>query len=236
MAMRRLLIVVSWLVGLSAVAAVLVVAGRGALAGPDLARPSSWAGWAAGRDPVDASVAVMRTALLVATLYLLGATLLGLLARAAALPRLVAGLDIAGGPLVRRVLTGAAGAGVVLSALTPAVAMAQTSAPPPTAIMRLLDEPTTTTTPAPPPAPVVATPAPPSAPPAALARTVVVAPGQSFWSIAEDHVGAQLGRTPTDREIAVFWRRLIAANTDRLAVAGDPDLVYPGQTFRLPVE
>lgn len=242
MAMRRVLVVMSWLVGLCGAAAVLVLAGRGALAGPDLAQPSSWPGWASGRDPVDAAVAVVRTGLLVVTLYLLAVTLLGLLAQAVALPRLVAGLDVAGGPLVRRVLRGAAGAGIALSALSPAVAMAQTSTPPPTAIMRLLDEPTTTTTTAavtPPAAatpPAAVTPPAPGERPAAPGREVVVAPGQSFWSIAERHVGERLGRAPTEREVAIFWRKLIAANTDRLAVAGNPDLIYPGQAFRLPAE
>jgi hypothetical protein len=232
MSMRRALVLVSWLACLCGAAAVLVLAGRGALAGPDVAHPSSWPAWASGRDPVDAAVAVLRTGLLVVTLYLLVVTLLGLLARAAALPRLVARLDVAGGPLVRRVLTGAAGAGLALSALTPAVAMAQTSTPPPTAIMRLLDdpptEPATTTT---------AVMTPPAATPRSAptpAHEVVVAPGDSFWSIAEEHVAGELQRPPTDHEVATYWRKLITANTDRLVVAGEPDLIYPGQTFRLP--
>jgi hypothetical protein len=232
MVMRRTLLVVSWLLGLCGAAAVLVLAGRGALAGPDLAHPSSWPAWANGRDPVDAAVAVVRSGLLLVTLYLLAVTLLGLAARAAALPRLVAGLDIVGGPLVRRVVSGAAGAGLALSAFTPAVAMAQTS-PPPTAIMRLLDEP--------PPAPATTTTtvvAPPVDSPTPTAPTsgheVRVAPGDSFWSIAAEHVAHQLQRPPTVREDATYWRKLIAANADRLAVAGEPDLIYPNQTFRLP--
>lgn len=229
--MRRTLVVLSWLSGLSAAAAALVAAGRGALAGPDVTHPSSWAAWASGRDPVDAAIALLRTGLLVVTLYLLAVTALGLLARAAALPRLVTGLDIAGGPLVRRVLTGAAGAGLALATLTPGVAAAQAATPPPTAMMRLLDEPppatttTTTTT-------IVAPP--PTTPPPGLAREVVVAPGDSFWSIARRHVAGQIGREPTEREIATYWRKLINANTERLAVAGNADLIYPGQTFRLP--
>ncbi len=230
--MRRVLVLVSWLAGLSGAAAVLVLAGRGALAGPEVTNPPSWPAWASGRDPVDAAVAVVRTGLLAVTLYLLIVTVLGLVARAAALPRLVTGLDLAGGPLVRRVLTGAAGAGLALSTLTPAGATAQTSTPPPTAIMRLLDEPpptpaTSTTTIA---APAAAAPAP------APLHEFVVAPGDSFWSIAEHHVTGQLQRAPSDREIAAYWRKLVAANTDRLAIAGNPDLIFPNQTLRLPAE
>ncbi|HET7655299.1 MAG TPA: LysM domain-containing protein [Acidimicrobiales bacterium] len=232
--MRRTLVVLSWLAGLAAAAGALLAAGRGALAGPDVAHPSTWSAWASGRDPVDAAVAVLRTGLLAVTLYLLAVTLLGLLARAVALPRLVAGLEIAGGPLVRRVLAGAAGAGLALTTLAPAVATAQT-APPATAVMRLLDErppPARTTT-------TVATPPPTVAPPAATrepAQEILVEPGDSFWSIARRHVTDRAGREPSEREIARFWRKLIAANTDRLAVAGNPDLLFPNQALRLPDE
>lgn len=237
--MRRTLIVGSWVVGLCGAAVVLVLAGRGALAGPDLAHPATWSAWARGRDPVDAAVAVLRTGVLVVTLYLLVVTLLGLVARLAALPRLVAGLDVAGGPLVRRVLTGAAGAGVALSSFAPAMASAQTASPPPTAVMRLVDGPTTTTAPptfttAPSTTVAAAAPGPSAAALPAGDSTVAVAPGDSFWTIAEHHVARELGRTPTDREVARYWRALVAANRDRLAVPGQPDLIFPGQRFRLP--
>ena len=79
--------------------------------------------------------------------------------------------------------------------------------------------------PAPEPAPAPPAPAPP---PAAAANEWVVAPGESFWSIAEDVVGAG-----TTAEITAYWRTLIDANRDRL-VTPDPDLVLPGQVFVLP--
>jgi nucleoid-associated protein YgaU len=67
----------------------------------------------------------------------------------------------------------------------------------------------------------------------APAAEVTVAPGDHLWGIAERTLAAQLGRAPTDAEIAPYWSRLIEANRDRLAT-GDPDLIFAGQVFRLP--
>jgi nucleoid-associated protein YgaU len=56
----------------------------------------------------------------------------------------------------------------------------------------------------------------------------VVAPGESFWSIAEEVVGdAPAG------DVETYWRSLIEANRDRL-VSPSPDLIRPGQVFVLP--
>ena len=38
----------------------------------------------------------------------------------------------------------------------------------------------------------------------------------------------------TDAEVASYWRRLIAANEDRLVDPGNPDLLLPGQELVLP--
>lgn len=68
----------------------------------------------------------------------------------------------------------------------------------------------------------------------------IVQPGDSFWSIAEEIVTEQLGpreretSSPTDADIAGYWRTLIEANRDRLADRTNPDLLFPGQRLRLP--
>jgi DNA-binding SARP family transcriptional activator/nucleoid-associated protein YgaU len=80
------------------------------------------------------------------------------------------------------------------------------------------------------PGTVAAAPAAPSAP----ATEVTVAPGDNFWSLAESEVGAAWGREPTDAEVAPHWRALVDANSEALAPPGDPDLIYPGQTFAVP--
>ena len=61
----------------------------------------------------------------------------------------------------------------------------------------------------------------------AVRATRTVAPGESFWTISEDIVARDL------RDVAPYWRDLIAANADRIR-SGDPDLIYPGEILLLP--
>ncbi|MBW3578764.1 MAG: hypothetical protein KY462_13685 [Actinobacteria bacterium] len=63
---------------------------------------------------------------------------------------------------------------------------------------------------------------------------VEVQPGDHFWSIAEDTLAGERGRTPTDAETADYWRGLVDANRHRLAPPHDPDLIYPGEHYVLP--
>lgn len=68
--------------------------------------------------------------------------------------------------------------------------------------------------------------APPAGPAAAPAHTV--RPGESLWSVTAE----ALGPRATPAEVAAGWRRLHAANRDR--VGDDPHLLLPGTTLRLP--
>jgi nucleoid-associated protein YgaU len=63
---------------------------------------------------------------------------------------------------------------------------------------------------------------------------VVVEPGNNFWHLAEERLGSDLGREPSDDEVAPYWREVVAANDDRLVQPGNPDLVVPGQVLVLP--
>lgn len=65
-------------------------------------------------------------------------------------------------------------------------------------------------------------------------REVRVEPGDHFWAIAEQDVARHLGRPGTDAEVVVHWRAILAANADRLAVPGNPDVLLPGQLVLLP--
>lgn len=60
----------------------------------------------------------------------------------------------------------------------------------------------------------------------------VVVRGDCLWHIAADSLLGQLGRLPSDREVAVavdaWWR----ANAD--VIGPDPDLLIPGQLLRAP--
>jgi len=61
-----------------------------------------------------------------------------------------------------------------------------------------------------------------------------VEPGDHFWHIAEQTLTEAWDRTPTDAEVAPYWRQLVDDNRDRLLPPGDPDLIYPDQHFELP--
>jgi len=58
-----------------------------------------------------------------------------------------------------------------------------------------------------------------------------VAPGESFWTIAESLLATALGRPPTDAETARYWTRLIEANRDRLHDPANADLLFTGQVL-----
>ncbi|MGH9085046.1 MAG: LysM peptidoglycan-binding domain-containing protein [Acidimicrobiales bacterium] len=96
-----------------------------------------------------------------------------------------------------------------------------------TATMRRVDEPTPAATAATPPPAAV----PPSPPPAA--ETVIVAHGDSFWSIAEEVV-IDRGGLSDERSVRSYWQELVATNLANLIDPGNPDLIHPGQRLTLP--
>lgn len=72
-------------------------------------------------------------------------------------------------------------------------------------------------------------PAPPTPPPGASPRgLVLVKPGDSLWTIADD----ELPTTATTAEISERWRAIYAAN--RARIGPDPDLIHPGMSLLLP--
>lgn len=273
-----------WMAGLVVGILAFHALGTGRLAPPP-ASPSGWSGWAAGRDPLLATVAVLRLVVLGLAWYLVGATSIGLIARllrAAHLVRLADALTI---PMVRRMLQGAVGltmATAVVTASMPSVDAARVDGSGASARSAELewDDPVTSTTMAlvnhdaieepgslrprpdggeltlpgaggsstddgtgPPPTPDALTlrPRPLETDDARdqhlledQVREHEVRAGDSFWSIAEATLAEHLGRQPTEAEVRDHWRALVAANQDRLAVAGDADLIFPGQCFVVP--
>lgn len=66
-------------------------------------------------------------------------------------------------------------------------------------------------------------------------ETWTVTRGESFWSIAAEHLKDELSRADlTDEAVAEYWQNLIDANADRLIDPGNPDLIFPGQELLLP--
>lgn len=142
--------------------------------------------------------------------------------------------------VLRRVLAGAAGLGVVLAPVC-ASAGAQTISPggpgvSTTASAPVPNPPTgTATLPAPLWPTAAAEPATPSTPstprsrPAPVPDRARVAPGDSLWLIAAH----RLGDAATAADVARYWPRVYAHN--RAVVGDDPALIHPGQRLTLPV-
>jgi len=60
----------------------------------------------------------------------------------------------------------------------------------------------------------------------------VVVPGDCLWHIAADSLLGQLGRLPSDGEVATAVAAWWQANAD--VIGPDPDLLLPGQVLRAP--
>jgi nucleoid-associated protein YgaU len=236
---RRIGQVIGLLALLAAAIWLLTAMGRGPLRVPSLWHFGAWGPWLADRDALTSAFALLRVATLALAWYLLGATLVGVAARLARGPRLVAIADAVTVPMVRRLLQSALGVGLATASLTagsgdgPAPARVESVA---TAQL--------------PSDPIAMTPlsgdalvmqpfeSHPAQPPAVRAQQFhdswTVDPGDHFWSIAETALRRAWEREPTDDETAAYWEELIAANRQRLIDPGNPDLIQPGQVFVLP--
>lgn len=243
------LLLVACLLGLVGAIWVLTLAGRGALAAPSVLDPAAWGPWATGRDAPTIAFAVMRLLTLALAWYLLGVTLFGGVARLARWRRMVAVADLLTVPALRRLLQSAFGVGLATAALavgspsptppaqppTAATLKMTAEAQPPAAVMIPLPDAGETVRPA------VDVPVPqpelqpePGAEAEPRGQLWTVQPGDHFWSIATRMLADAWGRTPADAEVGGYWEAVIAVNTEQLVDPQNPDLIVPGQTFRLP--
>lgn len=196
---------------------------------------TSLSDWYDAVGPEGAAIAIVRVVIVALAAWLLLATLLQVLAAVPSLRPLRPLADLISPRSMQRLGRSLAGLSLTAGLAAPAPS-AGTLAPredrppasapapdedPPTATMRVIEP-----TPAPPePAP---------APTAASGSTVVVARGDSFWSIAVEAVTDATGRRPSASEVARYWDRLVEANRSRLVVPDNPDLLYAGQSLDLP--
>ena len=81
--------------------------------------------------------------------------------------------------------------------------------------------------------PPVASSAAAPAPEARGETTSPAAPGDSLWTIAQNHLAAAGKGEPSTRQVTDYWERLKQANRGHLR-SGDPDLIYPGEEIILP--
>ncbi len=205
----------------------------------DLAAPHAWF----ARDGVDGAVATLATS----GIWVVAAWLaIGLLAAAAARLPGLAGACSAGlcrvvlPRVVRNVLAGSAGLGVLLAPVTSATALdhnaarapgraATTSARPVPSPTWPVGAPHSATVPAP---RWPSRPQPPTAQPTTASSSrpagITVRAGDSLWLIT----ARRLGPRASAAEIAAQWPRWYAANRD--VIGADPALLTPGQVLRAP--
>jgi hypothetical protein len=227
-----------WLAGLVVAAIALRLAAHGTLSAPSLGSPGALTDWAGGREPVVASVALVRLVAEVATWYLLALSALHLVSgalRTTGGHRLADALSL---PAARRLVR--AGLGVALVAApvgdrdevaSPGVATMAPVAHAPLATEAGAEAPRGTATMQP---VATATTDRGTAPMVPAPATWTVTAGDSLWSIAEELLADAWHRPPTDAEVDPFWRTLVAANQARLVDPSDPDLIHPGQVFEVP--
>jgi nucleoid-associated protein YgaU len=176
-----------------------------------------------------AAFAIVRVGALAVAAY---ATLLGALGtvalatRAAALSRIVLRLAL---PTLRPLLAPAAAITITIASALPAAAQGRGEPSRPAPVMQMIGPAASE----PPVMTFVITPPPAAETPQAAPATYTVAPGDTFWSIADQTLRAA-GHDPDDGAIIPYWRSLIEANRDRLRARDEPDLIFPGQVFVLP--
>lgn len=127
---RQLLPLVAWVAALSVAVVTFTAMGAGQLAAPALTDPGSWAGWADGRDPVVATAALLRLVVLALAWYLLGVTIIGVVARVVRVAAMIRVADALSLPVVRRVLQSSLGVGLVAAVAVSSAAPANLRAGP----------------------------------------------------------------------------------------------------------
>ena len=139
--MRRALPLLLWAAALVVGTALFHSLGSGALEAPPL-DPGGWSAWADGKDPLVATVAVLRLVVLALSWYLVGATTIGIVARLSRAARFVRVADALTIPMVRRLLQGALG--VSLATAMVAAAVPGTTPGAPRHVMTAPEDPTVT--------------------------------------------------------------------------------------------
>lgn len=69
--------------------------------------------------------------------------------------------------------------------------------------------------------------------PAGAGTWVTAVAGDHLWGLAERALDDELGRPPTDHEIAERLGQVIDWNRSSLVDPANPDLIHPGQRFRV---
>ena len=206
-----------------------LVASARTLPFPDVTDATGLERWARTVGAATVAFTLLRAVALLLLGWWVLAWVVGVLARRTRRARVVAAVDRVSPRFVRHLAEAAAGLGIVVSARSPVdlgpvmTDLGAVEAPSP---------PTTTTTP---PATPTVRPGEATTEPAAprASDTWTVEPGDTLWHVAEVTATESLGRPADTAEVARRLDELVALNAERLAVPGDPSLVFPGQVFLL---
>lgn len=232
-----------WVLGLVAAGVVLRAAAVDDLAGPPVTSLDGLTAWVDAREPVAVTMALVRLLAEISVWYVLGLSVVHVLARALRLPGGHRLADAASAPGVGRIVKAGLGLGMVAASSmggqdngvgAPNGATMTPVADVPAVTPRRVDDARGTATMRPEVGPQ------PDVQPGGVAQmtplptTWTVAPGESFWSIAEELLADAWGRPPSDVEVDPFWRTLVERNRGRLIDPRDADLVQPGQVFEVP--
>lgn len=234
--MKRSIPFLAWAMALIAAGVALIRMGRIPGFVVDWSDVGAWL----ATSPIDLTLAALgRLVALALVAWIFFTTVVYVIGRIAGFdPSSIQWLSI--GP-VRRAADALLAGSIVLSTLTPTVAVATEFDPPPATISAT--DPAYVPFPAGDGAftPSTTTPESSETPPLPAANvetetredTITVQPGDHLWGLAAQHLATHLQRHPSDAEIAVHWRAVVEANTSHLP-SGDPDLIYPGDRVVLP--
>lgn len=210
------------------------------------ANAAAWGLWLRTTAAQDAVAALLRLAATGVAWWLLATTLLYLAARAGRVRHLAAAVEWGTPAPVRRLVDRALALSMVVTLSGGGAAVAATGGPPvPAPLVAVVGGrpgvllppgalPAATPQPPPPAVPAVGgAPAappptdrqPPPAPPAGAPGSHRVEPGDSLWTIAVATVGRG--------DVGPYWREVVRRNLPALR-SGNPNLIFPGETVRLP--
>lgn len=237
------------------------VAGRPGTGELPLAHPSQFVRWWLASGPVVATFGLIRlmvvvggvcwTSLLVIFLVARWIGHLGLVGRACNqrtwiglgwIARLAAGTSIASASVMSGTAALPVGAADLATTVAGDVGSTSTSPPGPPTPPRLVPLRSVPAGPVVPdvPGPDVSAPARGLADSAAASpeprqiKVWIVEPGDDLWSIAASVIRSDLGLSPSDREVAPYWLRLIEANRSTLPDPDNPSLIFAGERILLP--
>lgn len=224
--------------GCALLTAILLAAYRH-VGAPTVASWSSAERWYEQVGPSTALISVFTPVALAVAAWLLLAATVQLFATVVRGPVATATAARLSPRAMQRFVQGVAGASfaVGVAVVAPSAGLAPGGGEPGTATLELIEPgvPVSEHESRPAPFPPAPSSPPPSPPPAV--RSTTVAPGDSFWSIAESAMQddpQREGTEPSTAEIARYWLRLVNANRTILVDPSNPDLIFRGQVVDLP--